>query len=51
MSPERITLSSDGNGSMPRFDAEGKLTGMGIGPIELLVEGLRGLGARVERVD
>ena len=34
MSPERITLSSDGNGSMPRFDAEGKLAGMGIGPIE-----------------
>ena len=34
VSPERITLSSDGNGSMPRFDAEGKLAGMGIGPIE-----------------
>lgn len=31
---ERITLSSDGNGSMPRFDAGGKLVGMGIGPID-----------------
>lgn len=36
--PERITLSSDGNGSMPRFDAEGKLTGMGIGPIESVLD-------------
>ena len=31
---KRITLSSDGNGSMPRFDAGGKLVGMGIGPID-----------------
>jgi len=27
---EQLTLSSDGNGSTPNFDANGKLTGMGI---------------------
>ncbi len=31
---ERITLSSDGNGSMPRFDSRGNMTGMGVGPID-----------------
>lgn len=32
-----ITLSSDGNGSMPQFDQEGKLKGMGVGsPASLL---------------
>jgi beta-aspartyl-dipeptidase (metallo-type) len=30
---ERITLSSDGNGSMPRFDEHGSFAGMGVGAI------------------
>jgi beta-aspartyl-dipeptidase (metallo-type) len=30
---ERITLSSDGNGSMPRFDERGNFAGMGVGAI------------------
>ena len=34
VAPERITLSSDGDGSMPRFDAQGRMTGMGVGPID-----------------
>ncbi len=33
VSPERITLSSDGNGSLPKFDASGKMTEIGIGSI------------------
>jgi beta-aspartyl-dipeptidase (metallo-type) len=36
--PERITFSSDGNGSMPRFDEGGKMTGMGIGPITAVLD-------------
>jgi beta-aspartyl-dipeptidase (metallo-type) len=35
--PGRITLSSDGNGSMPRFDSSGRLAGMGIGPISAVL--------------
>jgi beta-aspartyl-dipeptidase (metallo-type) len=38
--PEQITLSSDGNGSMPRFDEKGKLAGMGIGPISSVLESI-----------
>ena len=34
VAPSRITLSSDGNGSMPRFDISGKMIGMGIGPVD-----------------
>jgi len=37
---EQITFSSDGNGSMPRFDAKGKLVGMGVGPISAVLESL-----------
>lgn len=29
--PKRVTMSSDGNGSSPVFDSEGKLVGVGIG--------------------
>lgn len=36
--PGNITLSSDGNGSMPTFDAKGEMTGMGIGPIDAVLE-------------
>jgi beta-aspartyl-dipeptidase (metallo-type) len=35
--PERITLSSDGNGSMPRWK-DGKVVGMGIGPITAMLQ-------------
>jgi beta-aspartyl-dipeptidase (metallo-type) len=38
--PGNITLSSDGNGSMPTFDAKGEMTGMGIGPIDAVLETL-----------
>jgi beta-aspartyl-dipeptidase (metallo-type) len=34
----RITLSSDGNGSMPRFDERGSLAGMGIGAITTVLQ-------------
>ncbi|MCT4564893.1 MAG: beta-aspartyl-peptidase [Maledivibacter sp.] len=30
---ENITMSSDGNGSMPRFDSEGNIIGLGIGSL------------------
>lgn len=40
VAPERITLSSDGNGSMPRFDAQGKLVGLGIGPITAVLDSI-----------
>ncbi|MDR2175461.1 MAG: beta-aspartyl-peptidase [Synergistaceae bacterium] len=33
----RITLSSDGNGSMPRFDERGNFAGMGIGGIDAVL--------------
>ncbi len=36
-----ITLTSDGNGSLPSFDAQGNLTGMIVGPVDLLVKELR----------
>jgi beta-aspartyl-dipeptidase (metallo-type) len=38
VAPERITLSSDGNGSMPRFNAEGRLVGMSVGPIDSILK-------------
>jgi beta-aspartyl-dipeptidase (metallo-type) len=38
VSPERITLSSDGNGSMARFDERGNVTGMGIGAITTVLQ-------------
>jgi beta-aspartyl-dipeptidase (metallo-type) len=33
-----ITLSSDGNGSMPSFNEKGELTGLKIGPLESVLE-------------
>lgn len=35
---ERISLSSDSNGSMPIFDAKGKVTRLGVGDIKCLFE-------------
>jgi beta-aspartyl-dipeptidase (metallo-type) len=40
VSPKQITLSSDGNGSSPRFDENGKLVGMGIGPVNAVLKSL-----------
>ena len=39
----QITLSSDGNGSMPSFDEAGKLTGVGIGPIGAVFNCMRAM--------
>jgi beta-aspartyl-dipeptidase (metallo-type) len=38
VSSERITLSSDGNGSMARFDERGNVVGMGIGVITTVLQ-------------
>ncbi|GHS93502.1 isoaspartyl dipeptidase [Synergistales bacterium] len=35
--PENITLSSDGNGSMARFDPQGNVISMGVGSIETVL--------------
>lgn len=35
---EQITISSDGNGSMPRFDEQGNLVGLGIGSLKTVYE-------------
>ena len=31
---ENITVSSDGNGSMPKYDSKGNISGMGVGSLE-----------------
>lgn len=38
-----ITMSSDGNGSMPRFDEEGNIVGVGVGTQASLLEKVRDL--------
>ena len=38
-----VTLSSDGNGSLPKFDAQGHLLGMGVGQIDVLRQAFRRL--------
>lgn len=39
--PERVTMSSDGNGSLPVFDAEGRVVEVGVGSLGVLWDGLR----------
>ena len=39
----RVTLSSDGNGSQPHFDANGNLTGIGVAGFESLLNTLQQL--------
>jgi beta-aspartyl-dipeptidase (metallo-type) len=39
----RVTLSSDGNGSQPLFDAAGNLTGIGVAGFESLLETVQAL--------
>ncbi len=38
---DRITVSSDGNGSMPQYNEAGVLTGMGVGSVEVLWRDIR----------
>lgn len=38
---DRITFSSDGQGSMPRFNAQGEMVGFGVGSIECDLETVR----------
>ncbi|MDA8443309.1 MAG: beta-aspartyl-peptidase [Peptococcaceae bacterium] len=38
---DRVTVTSDGNGSLPLFDAEGKLTGLAKGSVQVLWHDLR----------
>ena len=40
---DRLTVSSDGNGSQPIFDAQGKLTGIGVAGFESLLTTLQQL--------
>jgi len=40
---DRITFSSDGNGSMPRFDDKGNLLGLGVGSLKTSFEVVRSL--------
>ena len=40
---ENITFSSDGNGSMPRFDDKGVLIGLGVGSLKTTFEAVRSL--------
>jgi beta-aspartyl-dipeptidase (metallo-type) len=42
----RLTLSSDGNGSQPKFDESGNLVGMGVAGFESLLETLQQLVSR-----
>jgi len=38
-----ITLSSDANGSLPKFDDQGRFIGMGVGQIDVLRQAIRRL--------
>ncbi len=39
----KLTISSDGNGSMPKFDAEGRLVGLSVAGFDSLMKSLRDL--------
>lgn len=41
--PDRLTVSSDAGGSLPRFDADGRIVGLGVGRPGALVDTLREL--------
>ena len=43
---ERLTVSSDGGGCLPRFDADGRLLGMGVGTSSTLLDTVRTLVAK-----
>jgi beta-aspartyl-dipeptidase (metallo-type) len=44
--PNRVTISSDAGGCLPCFDAEGRVTGMGVGESGALLDSLRALLTR-----
>ena len=51
--PERVTVSSDGGGCLPRFDEEGNPTGMDVASATAMAESLAGLlrsGVALERI-
>jgi beta-aspartyl-dipeptidase (metallo-type) len=51
--PSRITISSDGGGCLPRFDAEGRVTDIDVGQPSSVAETLKGLiagGQPLERM-
>lgn len=43
VSIDQITISSDGNGSMPKFDAGGRLIGLGVGSVQTDLDTMRNL--------
>lgn len=43
---DRVTVSSDGGGCLPRFDGEGRVTSMEVGDSAALADGLQALVAR-----
>jgi len=43
---DRLTVSSDGGGCLPRFDTDGRLLGMGVGTSSTLLDTVRALVAR-----
>ncbi|MBK8724718.1 MAG: beta-aspartyl-peptidase [Holophagaceae bacterium] len=49
--PERVTISSDGGGCLPHFDAEGRITRMGVGSPSALLESLLELTAAGEALE
>ncbi len=46
LAPERVTVSSDGGGCLPRFDGDGRVAGMDVGAPGALMGTLRALLAR-----
>ncbi len=51
LDPSRITVSSDAGGSLPVFDAEGRVTGTDVGSPGAVGEALRTLVQRGERLE
>lgn len=48
---EQITMSSDGHGSMPRFNEEGEMIGLGVGKIDCDLEAIRILAKEIGLTD
>ena len=48
---ENITMSSDGHGSMPRFNEKGEMVGLGIGKIDCDLECVRKLASEIGLAD
>jgi beta-aspartyl-dipeptidase (metallo-type) len=48
---DRITISSDSNGSMPIFDAKGRVAKLGVGDIHCLFEDWQALVAAGVRIE